>query len=455
MQIDKLSKEMADNLKKLGYSSFTPIQEMVLPHTLSGKDVIAQAKTGSGKTAAFGIGIIERLKLKEHGVQALIMCPTRELAEQVTQQIRLLARAKSNVKVLLLCGGHSFGYQLSSLKHEAHIIVGTPGRILKHLKKETLKIDKLKTLVLDEADRLLDMGFIEDIEEIISHSPKSRETLLFSATFSDDIKRISNRFQKDPIEIKAPSIHESTAIEQHFYQVESSQKIEATLALLAHYKPASAIIFTNLKAEATRVADELFYKGVDAIEIHGDMEQLDRTQTLIQFANSSATVLVATDVAARGLDIKGVESVVNYDMPRDKESYIHRIGRVGRAGESGLAISLVTQRDRDIIEDIESIDDLQIDTKSLGSLKSVENFTMRGSHKTICIYAGRKDKLRAGDILGALAKDGGFNGKDIGKIDIGDRRSYVAIKKDISKKVLNFLQSAKVKNRKLKVDLVD
>ena len=454
MKLQNISKEMLNNLENLGYKELTPIQNIAIPPILKGKDIIAQAKTGSGKTAAFGIGVIEKITTKENHIQAIILCPTRELAEQVSKEIRLLARAKANCKILLLSGGHSFGYQLRSLKHGAHIIVGTPGRVLKHLKKESLVVDKLKFLVLDEADRLLDMGFIEEIENIINYTPTTRQTLLFSATFSNEIKSISRRFQNSPIEVKAPILHSNEIIKQYFYNTENSNKDEALISLFSYYKPNSAIIFCNTKIKATQIANMLQINSIDALEIHGDMEQIDRRETLIQFANNSIKVLVATDVAARGLDIKSVECVINYDFPLSKESYIHRIGRVGRAGESGIALSLITQKDNIVIEELkESINN--IEERNLETINSKNrDFSIRGDKDTICIYAGRKDKLRAGDILGSIIKSGGFENSVIGKIDINDRYSYIAIDKEVSDKVFNYLQNNRIKNRKFKVEFI-
>ena len=455
MKIKGISQAMEKNLDDLGYKKLTPVQEMALPSILEGKDVIAQAKTGSGKTAAFGIGIIERISVKQHGVQALILCPTRELAEQVMKEIRRLARAKQNTKVLLLSGGHSFGYQLSSLRHGAHIVVGTPGRVMKHLKKGSMEIDALKMLVLDEADRMLDMGFIEDIEEIVSYAPASRQTLLFSATFEDEIKRISQDFQRDPVSVEAPSLHEQKVIEQHFYETQRHDKIDTTINILNHFNPSSAMIFSNTKQETDEIAYALQDRDIDARAIHGDMEQIDRSETLLQFANGSASVLVATDVAARGLDIADVACVINYDLPRNNDVYIHRIGRTGRAGKSGLAVSLFTSRDTYKVDELQEAQGTSLALEDGLSLRENPSFKMPGTNRTICIYGGRKEKLRAGDILGALTKDAGFEGRFIGKIDIGDKYSYIALDRSIADKAFKYLLGAKVKNKKFKVEMVE
>jgi ATP-independent RNA helicase DbpA len=444
-----LSNEMLNNLSNLGYKELTQIQKEVTPYILDGKDVIAQAKTGSGKTAAFSMGIIEKINTKSNTIQAIVLCPTRELAEQVSKEIRLLARAKPNLKVLLLSGGHSFGYQLRSLRHGAHIVVGTPGRVLKHLNKESLDAKGIKHLVLDEADRLLDMGFIEEIESIINFTPSSRQTLLFSATISEEINSISSKFQKSAIEVKIMQAHTQETIKEFVFNLNNNSKDEALLRVLSHYSPNSAIIFCNTKSKATDIANLLQDNSIDALEIHSDLEQIDRRETLLQFANSSTSVLVATDVAARGLDVKSVECVINYDFALSKESYIHRIGRVGRAGESGMALSFVTNANKEILQELNSIKEVDIN-----SIKHNRDFSLRSKYRTICIYAGRKDKLRAGDILGSLIKSGGFKNEDIGKIDINDRYSYVAIAKDVAYSVVEFLQSNKIKNKKFKVEII-
>lgn len=443
----KLSKSMHKNLEHLGYTKLTPIQEASIPIILEKKDLIAQAKTGSGKSAAFGIGVVEQINIKRNGVAALILAPTRELAGQITKEMRRIARAKQNCKVLLLSGGESFGYQLSSLKHEAHIVVGTPGRVLKHLKKGSLKIDKLNILVLDEADRVLDMGFIEEISNIISFSPKSRQTLLFSATFSDEVLNISKEFQKSAVKIEIKESEQPRDIKEYFYKA-SIDKKDTLLNILGKYKPKSSIIFINQKYLCDEIADFLYQNRIDAVALHGDMEQFDRTQTLIEFANGSATVLVATDVAARGVDIKDVEMVINYDIPNSKEIYTHRIGRTARAGKSGVAVTIFNNTQEQILKDI------ALEFKEGLSIEKQEPFSIEAKNKTVCIYGGRKDKLRAGDILGALAKDAKIDPNAIGKIDLGDRFTYVAINNQFIDKAFEYLQNGKIKNMKFRVQRV-
>ncbi len=443
-----LSKEMLHNLNEIGYKEMTPIQAQSLPHILEGKDVIAQAKTGSGKTAAFGIGLLTKLQVKKFRVQSLILCPTRELADQVSKELRMLARTTHNIKILTLCGGTAFGPQLGSLRHGAHIIVGTPGRILKHLKKETLSLENLDMLVLDEADRMLDMGFSEEINEVLGFAPKTRQTLLFSATYTDEIMDISSSIQKDAVNIKTTSNEIANKISEYFYEVEYGQKLKTLVNIFSNFKPENVIVFCNTKVEANEIANTLQDKKIDALAIHGDLEQYERNDVLVQFANKSCRVLVATDVAARGLDIKELSMVVNYDIPHGDETYTHRIGRTGRAGAEGLAFTLYEANE------IQNADEYKNDTRlfeDANELKEIIGFEMRPVNVTLVIEGGKKDKVRAGDILGALTGDAGLAGSSIGKIDIYDRQSYVAIENSKIDEAHKQLKNGKIKGKKFSV----
>lgn len=437
----KLSQEMLDNLEEIGYKEMTEVQSQALPFILEGKDVIAQAKTGSGKTAAFGIGLLEKLDVKKFKPQSLVLCPTRELADQVAKEIRLLARATHNVKVLTLCGGAAFGPQLGSLRHGAHIVVGTCGRVLKHLNKESLSLDELEILVLDEADRMLDMGFSDEMNEILTFCKKRKQTLLFSATYTDEVKDIASSITHEAISIKTSSSEVANKITEKFY--EANDKLGAIIKILSNFELENAIIFTNTKIAADELAKELQNATIDALAIHGDMEQYDRNDVLVQFANKSCPILIATDVAARGLDIKELSMVINYDLPHSTEIYTHRIGRTGRAGCDGLAFSLYGAYDkadeyRDGVREFASIDELRI----------VKGFVMKPKFITLVIEGGKKDKLRAGDILGALTKDANISGDSIGKIDIYDRQSYVAIEASLIDKAFEKLKNSKIKAKK-------
>ena len=443
-----LTKEMLHNLNEIGYKEMTAIQAEALPHILEGKDVIAQAKTGSGKTAAFGIGVLTALDVKKFRVQSLILTPTRELADQVAKELRTLARSTHNVKILTLCGGTAFGPQLGSLRHGAHIIVGTPGRILKHLKKETLNLENLEMLVLDEADRMLDMGFSEEINEVLEFAPKERQTLLFSATYTNDILGVSKRIQKDAISIKTASVESKNKITERFYGVEYGKKRETLVNIFSNFKPENVIVFCNTKLESDEIAKSLVNHKIDALAIHGDLEQYERNDVLVQFANKSCTVLVATDVAARGLDIKELSMVVNYDLPHDSETYTHRIGRTGRAGAKGMAFSVYEPNE------IQNADEYKNDTRIFeegDSLKVVNGFEMKPANITLVIEGGKKDKVRAGDLLGALTGDAGLSGSSIGKIDIYERQSYVAIKSKDIIEAHKQLQNGRIKNKKFSV----
>jgi len=441
-----LSKEMLHNLNEIGYAEMTPVQAETLPLILAGRDVIAQAKTGSGKTAAFGIGLLHKLQVKKFRVQALVLCPTRELADQVAKELRTLARFTHNIKILTLCGGAAFGPQLGSLEHGAHIIVGTPGRILKHLSKKTLSLENLETLVLDEADRMLDMGFIEEIDQVLAYAPKEKQTLLFSATYTDEIMGISNKLQKDAVSVKTVSTEVANKITERFY--EAQNKLEILVNIFSTYKPENVIVFTNTKLDAKEIAEQLQKQNIDALAIHGDLEQYERNDVLVQFSNKSCTVLVATDVAARGLDIKELAMVVNYDIPHGEETYTHRIGRTGRAGNEGLAMTLYSAYE--IQNALEYKNENRLFEES-ATLKKEKGFEMRPLYVTLVIEGGKKEKVRAGDLLGALTGDAGLAGSSIGKIDIYERQSYVAIEAKWIEQAHKKLQNGKIKGKKFSV----
>ena len=420
----------------------TPVQAETLVPILANKDVIAQAKTGSGKTAAFGIGLLTKLRVKRFRVQTLVLCPTRELADQVAKELRRIARAIHNVKILTLCGGMAFGPQYGSLIHGAHIIVGTPGRILQHLDKGNLSLEELDTLVFDEADRMLDMGFIDQIDEILNYAPANRQTLMFSATYPDSIITLSKSIQKNPLFIKTVAKEKKNQIEEYFY--ESRDKRATLTKALAYFAPERALVFCTTKVDTQKVADTLRRSGIDALAIHGDLEQYERVDVLVRFINKSCSVLVATDVAARGIDIEDLELVVNFDLPQDPETYVHRIGRTGRAGKKGTAITLYSGREADIM-DLYRSGDRHFDETIDGV--DVTHFSLTSPNTTLVIEAGKKNKLRPGDILGALTGEAGMAGNSIGKIDIYDRQSYVAIEKSAIDVAYNHLKNGKIKGR--------
>ena len=450
-----ISSAFVANLDSLGYKQMTAIQAQGLPHVLQGKDLIAKAKTGSGKTATFGIGLLQLINPRFFGVQALVLCPTRELADQVGKELRKLARSMPNIKLVLLCGGKPFAPQKGSLEHGAHIVVGTPGRIQDHLSRGTLTLKGVKTLVLDEADRMLDMGFSDVITEIIAETPKKRQTLLFSATYPDTINQMCHAILKDPVTVTVESEHHHTVIEQTFYQVKKQQRNKALLSLFEHYQPETVLVFCHTKIQCDEVARYLHNHQIEALAIHGDLEQRERDQVLVRFANHSCSVLVATDVAARGLDIKSLQAVINFELPHDPDIYVHRIGRTGRAGEKGIALSLFTEQEQIRVKAIEAFQNKPCLCIAAESLKSKPGFTLQSPMVTIQLDTGRKNKIRPGDLLGALTGDAGLSGSQIGKIDIFDISSYVAVERSALDKVLNYFINGKVKGRSVRARRVD
>lgn len=444
-----LSDEMLANLESLGYHEMTPVQAQSLPLILQGRDLIAKAKTGSGKTAAFGIALLTQLDVKKFNTQALVLCPTRELADQVAKELRRLARLTHNVKVLTLCGGVAIGPQLGSLERGAHIVVGTPGRLVDHLRKGSLKLDGLKQLVLDEADRMLDMGFADDIEVVLAACNSDRQTLLFSATYPDEIKKISAHCQRDPAEVTVESLHTQANIEQHFFELhEDDLKADAVQQLLAQYNPASSIIFCNTKIQCQEICDSLRAQRISALALHGDLEQRERDQVLVRFANKSCPILIATDVAARGIDVKGLDAVINVELSHDSEVHVHRVGRTGRAGESGLALSLVAPKEMGRLNRLEDYLQTRINLEPLPQVD--KPFSVMPEMVTLHIDGGKKDKLRPGDIIGALTKDAGLPFEKIGKIDMFEFCGYVAVHQSIAKLALQQLQEGKLKGRKFR-----
>ncbi|AFJ87925.1 ATP-dependent RNA helicase DbpA [Burkholderia vietnamiensis] len=443
------------NLTQLGYVDMTPIQAASLPIALAGHDLIAQAKTGSGKTAAFSLALLSRLDARRFDVQAMILCPTRELADQVAQEVRRLARAEENVKVLTLCGGTPMRPQAQSLEHGAHVVVGTPGRIMDHLERGNLKLDALNTLVLDEADRMLDMGFFDDIVKVARMCPATRQTLLFSATYPDGIAKLSQQFLRNPKEVKLAERHDDSKIRQRFYEVTDTERLHAVGQLLNHYRPVSTIAFCNTKQQCRDLLDVLHAQGFHALALHGELEQRERDQVLIQFANRSCSVLVATDVAARGLDIAQLEAVINVDVTPDPEVHVHRIGRTGRADQEGWALSLASMDEMGRVGAIEQAQKRDVEWHSLAELKPADEGTLLPPMETLQILGGRKDKIRPGDVLGALTGDAGFDGKQIGKINVTEFSTYVAIERGVARDALRKLNAGKIKGKRVKVRLMD
>lgn len=449
-----LKGELLHNLEQLNFTKATPIQEKAIPLVLEGKDLIAQAKTGSGKTAAFGLGILNSLYIENLTIKSLILCPTRELAEQVAAEMRTLARTLSNIKILTICGGVAEIHQDKSLSHGAHIIIGTPGRVLKLLKKRTLDLSQINTLVLDEADKMLDMGFHQDIMHINVFLPPERQTLLFSATFPEEIEELSSKLQKDVTIIKVDTEHAIGNIEQTFYKLSSHKdKNEALLRVLDHFRPDRFIVFCKTKQISDNIAKYLNRNGVVAAAIHGDLLQNERTVVMSKFKNRSLNALVATDVAARGLDIQELTAVINYDLPPDPEVYTHRIGRTGRAGKNGHAFSFFVEQEEFRLEEISEFSGSECVQAELKDLKADKNYDLHPPMKTMYIGGGKKQKLRPGDILGALVGAAKISPDDVGDISILNIVSYVAINSLVIDRAVSELKESKIKNRKFKVGL--
>ena len=443
-----LSKPVLSNLEVLGYKQMTAVQAKSLPHVLQNKDVIAQAKTGSGKTAAFGIGLLNKIELTDYTVQALVLCPTRELADQVTKELRRLARFTQNIKIITLCGGVAIGPQIKSLSHPAHIVVGTPGRVLKHLDKGYLQIAELQTLVLDEADRMLDMGFVEEITQVMEFVPSKRQTLFFSATYTDEIRHLSNTLQNNAVNIKTIDSEQANKISEYFYHTQGDKMLKTIINVLAKFQPENVIVFSNTKVDAKQVVKYLNDNGIESATLHGDLEQYQRNDVLVKFSNRTIPVLVATDVAARGLDIKELSMVINFGLPFERTVYTHRIGRTGRAGKTGIAVTLYSGKQAHKAKEMENGSRI---FEQASVLNNSKNFLLKASNGTLVIEAGKRNKLRPGDILGALTGDVGLKGSQIGKIDIYDKQSYVAIERGLINKAIKGLKNKGLKGKRFSI----
>jgi ATP-independent RNA helicase DbpA len=441
---------------ELGFQTMTPIQAQSIPLLLQGHDLIGQSKTGSGKTAAFTLPILDRIRVSARRVQALVLCPTRELCGQVAREMRKLGRKHPGLQVLVLAGGEPSRPQAMSLESGVHIVVGTPGRTLDHLNRGNLDLTTLRFLVLDEADRMLDMGFADEMSGILDAAPKNRQTIFFSATFPASIEEMSARYQKqaqritiDEGEVTAPTVR------QLLVEISPENKLSALHALLDQYRPETAIVFSNHKAAVADIIKALHEWGVSAAGLHGDLEQMDRDRVMAKLRNRSIRVLVATDVAARGIDVADLDLVVNYDLPLKADTYVHRIGRTGRAGKDGLAVSLASVRDRMKVEAIEAYTGSSLERERLQLGKQEKALYQAAAMTTLSIGGGRKDKLRPGDILGALTGEaGGLNAQDIGKIEIHDRIAYVAVSEAIGRMAVERLREGRIKGRKFAIDWV-
>lgn len=441
----QLKPEIIAALKFRGFESLTPIQEQALPVVVSGKDLIAKSKTGSGKTGAFAMGILQTVRFSQpKEIKAMVLCPTRELCSQVAEEIRKFASQIGNLKVLTLSGGTPIGPQFRSLEHGADIIVGTPGRVLDHIERKKLWINAVDCFVLDEADRMLEMGFQESIDAIVEALPRKRQTLLFSATFPDKLEGFVAAQMNNPSSITVKSEASPLKIEQLFYRAPSKDKLSSLLSCISSNRISQSIIFCETKASCSEVASFLFEKGLAARAIHGDLEQWEREETLCMFENQSLNFLVATDVAARGIDIKDLQAVINFDLSKSPDTHRHRIGRTGRADMEGLAISLISEKAMGRFKSI----CIAFSTEFIiRPIERVPTLRIKPIKTSIRIEMGKKNKLRPGDILGSLTKNNDLQGSSVGKIKIFPYHSIVAVSSRHSEKAVKVLSDRKVKGK--------
>jgi ATP-dependent RNA helicase DeaD len=368
----RLSKELLRAVEDLGYEEMTPIQARAIPLILEGKDIIGQAQTGTGKTLAFGLPILQSIQPKVKKIQAIILCPTRELAIQVAEEIKSALRFKREVVILAVYGGQPIDRQIRILNSGAHIVIGTPGRTIDHINRGTLKLDSVKTVVLDEADEMLNMGFIDDVETILQRTPKERQTLLFSATMPKPILDLTRKYQRNPEYVRV--VHKQLTVpnvEQYYFEVKENIKLDVLCRLIDMYGLKSSLVFCNMKRRVDEVVMHLEARGYPALGLHGDMTQQQRTRAMEMFKKNASEILVATDVAARGIDVENIEAVFNYDIPQDEEYYVHRVGRTARAGKKGLAFTFVVGREIYQLRDIESYASTKITRKSIPTLTDV------------------------------------------------------------------------------------
>ena len=438
----------------MGYTQMTPIQAAALPVALTGRDVTGQAKTGSGKTASFGLALLSRIDEGLSRTQALVLCPTRELADQVAAELRRLSQRMHKTRVLTVCGGQPYYDQKVGLKKGCHVVVGTPGRVGNHLEKGHLDARALKVLVLDEADRILDMGFIEQVTEIVRMCPQQRQTLLFSATFPKAISRLCASIQSDAEFVSVDAQVDHSTLQQRVVRCPPGERNQAIVRLLAAYRPGQALVFCETRRDCDTIARFLSDRGAVALPLHGLMEQRDRDDAILRFSNGSACILVATNVAARGIDIPSLPLVVIAEVSPNPESHVHRIGRTGRAGEAGLAVSVVCSKSEEIrLERIEAEMGVSIKEQSVPETSGGLGF-MTPAVQTLLLLSGRKEKLRKGDVIGALVKDGGIPFDAIGQIDLTDRTCAVAIANEYASKALRYVKHGRIKKMKVRAQLL-
>lgn len=466
-----LCDEIIKSLEGIGYNKPSDVQEKVIPEILSGKDVIVKSQTGSGKTAAFGIPLCEKIVWEESKPQALILTPTRELAIQVKDELTNIGRFK-RIKSVAVFGKQPFSDQVRELKQKTHIVVGTPGRVYDHIDRGTLDTDKIKYLVIDEADEMLNMGFIDQVRDIIKSLSKSRQTLLFSATIPEEILGLCNIYMNNPVKVEVKSQKLITDnIKHELYRFDEFYKLDNLGKVLISEKPETAVVFCKTKENVDKVFENLNKKGYSVNKIHGGMLQKERLEVMDKFKKGNYRILIATDVAARGIDVEGITHVINYDLPVEKEAYVHRIGRTGRAGAKGKAISFVNQYENRLLEtiqeyigfviavaeEISEVDKGKRDEaikllKSRPGAKKEKAKVINQAITKIYLNGGKKKKLRAGDFVGAISRIEGISAEDIGIIDVQDTVSYIDILNGKGNKVIEGLKNSTIKGKKLKVE---
>ena len=559
LQLDeRILRAVAD----MGFEEASPIQAKAIPAQMEGLDIIGQAQTGTGKTAAFGIPLLQKIDPQNKKLQAVALCPTRELAIQVAEEIRNLAKYMHGIKVLPIYGGQDIVRQIKGLKDGTQIIIGTPGRVMDHMRRKTVKFDHVHTVIMDEADEMLNMGFLEDMETILSQLPEERQTIMFSATMPPEIQKIAESFQKNPEIIRVVKKELTVPkVTQYYYEVKPNTKVEVMCRLLDLYAPKLSVAFCNTKKQVDELVDELQGRGYFAEGLHGDLKQIQRDRVMNSFRNGRTEILVATDVAARGIDVDDVEAVFNYDIPQDDEYYVHRIGRTGRAGRTGIAFSFVVGREvyklRDIqrycktkiipqavpsLDDITEIkaekildqascvmnemdlspvlhilekkileedytslelaaallrmhmgennEDIIIDSRPARSLDDLDSWGSRGRRDgrysrsrdgkgdrnghgydrggrgnrgrnpengmaRLFLNVGKDQKIKPGDVLGAIAGESGISGRMIGSIDMYDKYTFVEVPEDCAQEVLHCMKNVKIRGKNIRMEMAN
>ena len=519
-----ISNEICRAVLDMGFEEATPIQSQAIPVILEGKDIIGQTQTGTGKTAAFGIPLLERINPEDRRLQALILCPTRELAIQVSEEFRKLLKYKDNIRVLPIYGGQPIDRQIAALRKGTQVVIGTPGRVMDHMRRRTIKAETVQMMVLDEADEMLDMGFREDIETILVKIPEEHQTLLFSATLSPEILDITKRFQKNPEFIKIVRKELTVPnIEQYYFDVKEKTKLDALCRIIDVYDPKLAMVFCNTKKRVDDLVEMLQGRGYFAEGLHGDLKQAQRDKVMQKFRNGTIEILVATDVAARGIDVDDIDVVFNYDVPQDEEYYVHRIGRTGRAGKAGKAFTFCVGKEIYKLRDIMRYTKTKIQQQKLPTLSDVEEMKtniylekikgiIEEGHLTkyihlvdrlmeedytsidiaaallkdhlsdvnaddidalddinlggtelyggegekmvrLFINAGKKSKIRAKDIVGAIANEAGIPGKTLGEIAIFDEYTFVDVPNEFVRDILHGMKHAKIKGKRVHIEI--